>query len=476
MNAVLVGLIFYVIVMIVIGFISYRYMGSLDDFLLGGRRLGPTVIAFSERASGESAWFLLGLPGFAYAMGMSAYWTVIGCAIGIFISWVFIATRLRKLTGEYGALTIPDYLEEKFKDRSKLIRLVSTTIILVFYVVYLGAQFIGAGKVLNATFGLDQNIGMLIGASVVVLYTMFGGFLAVALTDLVQGVIMLAVAVIMPLLGIAVMGGFGEVVNRLMEIDPNLLSVTAGKHGRDLILGVILGGLGVGLGYMGQPHLLTRYMAIDRVEHVRKGVLVAMLWVLFAYWGAALIGVVGLAYFGKGLPDSEAVMPMLAMDLFPPIVAGFIIAGAIAAMMSTADSQLLVVTSAVVEDIYRKLFGKELSRENAVRFSRMVTLVVSILAFVIAVYAKNLIYWLVLYAWSGLGASFGPVILLSLWWKKVNKWGAIAGLITGTLTTIIWYNVPFLKNLIYELVPAFVFSTIAVIVVSLLTQKKSEQN
>ncbi len=472
MNAILVGLIFYVLVMLVIGFISYRYMGSLDDFLLGGRRLGPTVIAFSERASGESAWFLLGLPGFAYAMGMSAYWTVIGCAIGIFISWVFIATRLRKLTEEYNALTIPDYLEEKFRDRSRLIRLTSTLIILVFYVVYLGAQFIGAGKILNATFGLEQNLGMLIGASIVVLYTMFGGFMAVALTDLVQGAIMLAVAVIMPIIGIMALGGPEQLISKLHNIDPSLLTVTAGKHGRDLILGVILGGLGVGLGYMGQPHLLTRYMAIDKVEHVRKGVLVAMLWVLFAYWGAALIGIVGLAYFGEGLKDAEAVMPNLATALFPPIIAGFIIAGAVAAMMSTADSQLLVVTSAVVEDIYRKLMGKDLSRKQSVRFSRWVTLVVSIIAFAIAIFAKNLIYWLVLYAWSGLGASFGPVIILSLWWKKVNRWGALAGLITGTLTTIVWYNIPVLKNTIYELVPAFLFSTIAVVVVSLITQKK----
>ena len=471
MNGVALGLIIYVVVMLLIGLYTYRFMHTIDDFLLGGRKLGALVIAFSERASGESAWFLLGLPGFAYAMGMSVFWTVVGVALGIFVSWTVIARRLRWETERYGALTIPDYLEARFGDRSRLVRLISTAIILLFYLFYLGAQIIGAGKVLNATFGMDPVLGMVIGAGVVALYTMAGGFTAVALTDLVQGVIMLFAAVFLPILGIMAIGGVGEMFARLKEIDPNLLSVLGGKAGRDLFVGTILGGMGVGLGYMGQPHLLTRYMAIRSTHEVRKGVLIAMLWVLLAYWGAPFIGIVGKAYFGPELADAEKVMPLLATAVLPPVVAGFVIAGAIAAMMSTADSQLLVVTSAVVEDIYRKLLNRELSQERLVSFSRWTTLAVTLLALVLALFAKNLIYWLVLYAWSGLGASFGPPILLALLWKGTNRWGALAGMLTGTFTTVLWYNVPALKGTVYELIPAFAFSLIATYLVSLLTRK-----
>ncbi|NPA80356.1 MAG: sodium/proline symporter [Thermotogae bacterium] len=471
MNGVALGLILYIVLMLFIGAYTYRYMRTIEDFLLGGRRLGALVIAFSERASGESAWFLLGLPGFAYAMGMSVFWTVIGVALGIFVSWTVIAKRLRWETEKYGALTIPDYFEAKFKDDSRLLRIASTAIILLFYLFYLGAQIIGAGKILNATFGIDQTLGMLIGASVVALYTMAGGFTAVALTDLVQGVIMLVAAVLLPILGIAAIGGVGEMLSKLQSMDPNFLSITGGKAGRDLLVGTILGGMGVGLGYMGQPHLLTRYMAIRSTREVKKGVLIAMLWVLLAYWGAPFIGIVGKAYFGPEIADAEHVMPMLATAVLPPIVAGFVIAGAVAAMMSTADSQLLVVTSAVVEDIYRKLLGRDLSQRALVSFSRWITLGITAFALVLALFAKNLIYWLVLYAWSGLGASFGPPLLLSLLWKGTTRWGVLAGMLVGTLTTIIWYNVPLLKGTVYELIPAFTFSLLATWAVSRMTRK-----
>ncbi len=473
MNPVLVGLLIYLVLVLIIGFVTYRFMGSLDDFLLGGRRLGAWVLAISERASGESAWFLLGLPGLAFATGMSAYWTVIGCGIGIFLSWTLIARRLRDATERYGALTIPDYLEERFQDRSHVLRIISTIIILVFYTVYVGAQFIGAGKVLNETFGMPQIYGMLIGAGIVMFYTLMGGFLAVVWTDLIQGLLMLVVSVVLPIVGIAAMGGFSAFVQGLGKAGASFLTITGGKAGQSLILGLVIGSLGIGLGYMGQPHLLVRYMAIRRTREVRQGVLVAMSWVLLAYWGAALIGLVGVSYLGPfGVADPEKIMPRLALILFPGILAGFVISGAIAAMMSTADSQLLVATSAVVEDIYRKLFHKDAEQRVLVRYSRLFTVLISVVAFLLAVMAKQLIFWLVLYAWAGLGASFGPPLLLSLWWKKTTKAGALAGLILGTLTVLVWYNVPVLKSLVYELVPAFFISLVAVVVVSLLTYKE----
>ncbi len=464
MNSVAIGLVAYVLLMLVIGLLTYRRTRTLDDFLLGGRKLGAAVIAFSERASGESAWFILGLPGLAYATGMSVFWTVIGVALGIFVSWTVIARRLREATGRYNSLTIPDYLEARFQDRSRILRLLSTVIILLFYLIYLSAQIIGSGKILHATFNVDPSLGMVIGALVVMLYTMAGGFTAVALTDLVQGVIMLFSAVFLPLIALSHLG-----VGALSSLPSEFLSITSGKPLRDVFVGTVLGGLGVGLGYMGQPHLLTRYMAIRGAGEVRKGVLIAMLWVLLAYWGAPFIGILGRAHFGGGLSDPEKVMPLLAMEMLPPIVAGFVIAGAIAAMMSTADSQLLVATSAVVEDVYRKLLGRELSQKAFVSLSRWVTLAITLFALLIAFFAKNLIYWIVLYAWSGLGASFGPPIILSLLWRGCTKWGVLAGMLTGTLTTVVWYNTPVLKNAVYEMIPAFLLSLAVTWLVSLMT-------
>jgi sodium/proline symporter len=476
MNPILTGLLLYLLLVLVIGFITYRFMGSMDDFLLGGKRLGAWVLAISERASGESAWFLLGLPGLAFATGMSAYWTVIGCGIGIFLSWTLIARKLREKTGEYGALTIPDYLEERFRDGTHILRIVSTVIILVFYTVYVGAQFIGAGKVLNVTFGLNPLYGMMIGAGIVMFYTLMGGFLAVVWTDLIQGLLMVVVSIVLPIVGIIKMGGFGAFVEGLGKVNPEFLSIGGGKTGQALILGLAIGSLGIGLGYMGQPHLLVRYMAIKNPKDVRQGVLVAMIWVLLAYWGAALIGLVGVSYLGPSIvADSEQIMPKLAQTLFPGLIAGLAISGAIAAMMSTADSQLLVATSAVVEDIYRRLLKRDAEEAKLVVYSRLFTILIAVVAFILAVSAKQLIFWLVLYAWAGLGASFGPPLLLSLWWKGTTRWGALAGLIVGTLTVLIWYNVPSLKGIVYELVPAFTLSLIAVIVVSLLTKEERGQ-
>ncbi len=465
----LFGLLIYLIVMLAIGVFTQRYMKSLGDFLLGGRRLGPTVIAFSERASGESAWFILGLPGFAYATGMSVYWTVIGVGIGVFLSWVLVAARLREKTGKYDSLTIPDYLESRFSDRSKLIRGVSTVIILLFYIIYLGAQFIGAGKILNTTFGINEYLGMFLGASIVVIYTIMGGFAAVALTDLIQGVIMLITAIVLPILGLIYIGGFDGLIHKIG--DTSFLSITGGRWDRDILIGTVIGGLAVGLGYFGQPHLLTRYMAINSVRNVKRGVLIAVMWILLAYWSAAFIGIVGKAMY-PNLSDPEKLMPLMATALFPSVIAGIVISGAIAAMMSTADSQLLVVSSAVVEDIYRKMLGRETTPERFVFISRVITFFVALIAFLLAMFAKQIIYWLVLYAWSGLGASFGPVILLSLYSKRINKWGALAGLILGTLTTIIWYNIPILKGMVYEMVPAFIISMIGTYVVSIMTNTR----
>ncbi len=456
MNAVLIGFIVYLVLLVVIGLLASRFMRTLNDFLLGGWRAGALVCAISERASGESAWFLLGLPGLAYASGFSAFWTVIGCAIGIFLSWNFIAQKLREKTGEYNALTIPDFLESASGDNTGWVRIVATVIILFFYTLYVSAQFIGAGKILNVSFGIPHLYGMIIGALIVIFYTLMGGFLAVAWTDVLQGLLMAFVSIFLPLIAIIKLGGFSAFISKISYKGADFLTITGGKTGSALIFGLALSGLGVGLGYLGQPHLLTRYMALRDSQLARHGMLIAMLWVLTAYWGAVFIGLSGAGFF-PSIPDREKIMPLLAVKVFPAWFAGILISGAIAAMMSTADTQLLVATSAVSEDIYHKLLKKEVSQEKLVFISRIATVIMGVIAFILALTVKEKIFSFVLYAWSGLAASFAPPIILGLY-GRLSKCGAVCGMLTGTAVTVVWHNVPVLKSAIYELIPAFILS------------------
>jgi sodium/proline symporter len=471
MDPILAGFIGYLLVVIVVGFITFRLTKTLADFLLAGRKLGAWVVAFSERASGESAWLLIGLPGLALASGFSAIWSAIGCAVGIFASWMIVARRLRIQTEKLGALTLPDYFEARYKDASHLLRIASMAIIVFFFTFYVSAQFLAAGKVLHTTFGLMPIHGMLIGAVIIIFYTIMGGFFAVAWTDLVQGILMAGAMILLPLAAWIELGGVSGVAAKIGAIDPNLLSVTGGQSGQPLIMGLIIGSLGIGLGYVGQPHLLVRFMAIRSASEVRKGMMIAMTWVVIAFWGAVLVGIAGLAYFGlNGLEDVEHVMPQVATLFLPAGIAGIVISAAIAAMMSTADSQLLVATSALSEDIYHQLINKDAPQKRLVAISRIGTVVIGIIAFLLALAAEEKVYWFVLYAWAGLGAAFGPGMVLSLWWKRTTKWGVFWGMVVGSVTTVVWHNVPVLKGFVYELVPAFILALVTVVVVSLLTK------
>ena len=475
MDPILAGFIGYLLVVVIVGFITFRMTKTLADFLLAGRRLGAWVVAFSERASGESAWLLIGLPGLALVSGFSAIWSAIGCAVGIFASWTLVARRLRVQTEKLGALTLPDYFEARFKDASHLLRIVSMAVIVFFFTFYVSAQFLAAGKVLNATFGLAPIHGMLIGAVIIIFYTIMGGFFAVAWTDLVQGILMAGALIVLPLAAWIELGGIAGVTERIGDIDPNLLLATGGQTGRPLIMGLIVGSLGIGLGYVGQPHLLTRFMAIRSPHDIRKGTMIAMSWVVVAFWGAVLVGIAGLAHFGAdGLADPEHVMPQMATLFLPAGIAGIVISAAIAAMMSTADSQLLVATSALSEDIYHQLINRDAPQSRLLAISRIGTVLIGVIAFVLALGAKERVFWFVLYAWSGLGAAFGPGMVLSLWWKRTTKWGVFWGMVVGSVTTVIWHNVPVLKDFVYELVPAFMLALVAVVVGSLLTKPPAE--
>lgn len=469
--SLLVGILLYLVVLLVIGVKAATRMRGLDDFVLGGRRIGPFAAAISERASGESSWFLLGLPGAAYAAGFTEFWSVIGIAVGIFCSWTFLAIPLRRQTERYGALTIPDYFEARFSDHTRVLRLVSMVIIIFFYTLYVAAQFVGGGKLLNAAFGLDPVWGLIITAAVVMLYTLLGGFLAVVWTDVVQGIMMAVVALVLPIVGIIKLGGPDVLIENLHAIGGGFsLSMTAGKTGKAFVFGIMLGSLSWGLGYLGQPHLLSRYMAIKSHLHVRRGTLIAMIWVLIAYWGAAMIGIVGAGTFEGALADQEQVMPLLARHLLPGWIAGLMLAGAIAAMMSTADSQLIVVASSIVEDVYVKLLRIKANPQRLVLASRVATIVVSTVALFLALRNTDLIFNLVSYAWSGLGASFGPPLLLSLRWKRTTFMGVLCGMITGFASNVIWKNVPALGDAVDLKLASFVIALVATIAVSLATQ------
>jgi len=458
----------YLLLIILIGVLSNRFISSQLDFLLAGRRLGPWVTAFSERASGESAWLLLGLPGAAIAVGYGEIWAVIGIISGIILSWFLIAEKLRAETEKYEALTIPDYLHKKFNDTSGIIKIFSSVIIAVFFTFYVSAQFHGSGKILNTIFGIEPLYGISLGALVIILYTIMGGLLAVAWTDLVQGILMIGTLVILPIVGLIELSSFDVPLRDLiMSTDSAKSSLVSGFSGL-AALSVIVGGLSWGLGYFGQPHLLIRYMAIRSVKEVKQARVIAALWAIPGISGAFLIGVIGMGYFGEEFfigKDVENVMPMLAQELLPAWLAGLLISGAVAAMMSTADSQLLVSTSAISEDLGVNV----LKKPNKLLNSRVITVFLGIFAYLVAMYSEwsgKTIFSIVSFAWSGLGSSFGPALLLALWWKGVTRKGIIAGLFTGSITTIIWGSNLYLQSIVTERFISFALAFVAIIIIS----------
>ena len=467
----------YLLLIISVGILSNKFISSQLDFLLAGRRLGPWVTAFSERASGESAWLLLGLPGAAIAVGYGEIWAVIGIISGIILSWFLIAERLRAETEKYQALTIPDYLQKKFNDTSGIIKTYSSVIIAVFFTFYVSAQFHGSGKILNTIFDIEPLYGISLSAVVIIVYTIMGGLLAVAWTDLVQGILMIGTLVILPIVGLIELSSFDVPIKELiMSANPQKSALIPSGLTAFATFSVIVGGLSWGLGYFGPPHLLIRYMAIRSVKEGQQARIIAALWAIPGISGAFLIGVVGMGYFGEDFfvgKDVENVMPMLAEALLPAWLAGLLISGAVAAMMSTADSQLLVSTSAIGEDLGVKVSKKDDKLLN----SRIITILLGIFAYLVAMYSEwsgKTIFSIVSFAWSGLGSSFGPALLLALWWKGITRKGVIAGLFTGSIITIIWGSSPYLKDIITERFISFALAFLAIIIVSKHTKANIE--
>jgi sodium/proline symporter len=457
--------------MLFIGYYAYKRTSNLSDYMLGGRTLGPAVTALSAGAADMSGWLMMGLPGAMYATGLSASWIVIGLTLGAWANWLYVAPRLRTYTEMANdSITIPGYLENRFNDTTKILRLFSGIIILVFFTFYVSSGMVSGGVLFNSILNLDYHTGLWIITGVVVAYTLFGGFLAVSWTDFVQGIIMIVALILVPVVTLFHIGSPTTAIAEIRSIDFNLLDIFKGTS----ILGMI-SLFAWGLGYFGQPHIIVRFMAITSVKEIKKARRIGMNWMIFSSAGAMLTGFLGIAYYSKKgleLSDPETIFIELGNILFHPIITGFLISAILAAVMSTISSQLLVTSSSLTEDLYKTFFRRSASDKELVFLGRLSVLVVSIIALCLAWTQNNTILGLVSYAWAGFGAAFGPVILLSLYWARMTKWGALAGMIIGATTVIVWSKLG-LSDVLYEIVPGFAASLLTVYIVSLLTSKPS---
>jgi len=470
MNSPLFGLVLYLVLIAGVAVWTWGRNRTKEDFILGGRRLSGWVIAFSERTAAESSWLILGLSGAVFAAGLVELWTAIGCCAGIVVYWWVIARRLRELSGRQGSITLPEVFAQLSGGLARHVRVVAMLIVVVFFSFYVAAQFIGAGKVLKVTFGLDPAWGMPLGALVVVGYTLMGGFTAVCYTDVVQAALMVITLVVLPVVGFVLVASHGLDLASARAAKGHAASLLGGQSGWPAVAAIV-GGLSWGLHNMGQPHLVTKFMGLRSADEVRASRRVAMVWTALAYTGAVLVGLAGIALVHGGLVDAadatavaadqERILPVLASWLFPAWLAGILIAGAVAAMMSTADSQLLVATSTLIEDFWYRALGRELTAAQSVRAGRLVTLAVGLAAFALAATSDDLIYDVVSMAWAGLGSSFGPALLLSLHWRGMNGAGILAGMVTGAVSTVVWVAVPGLDDLLSVRFVAWVLALLA---------------
>jgi len=452
----------------------YAFKKSTDDvsgFMLGGRSLSPSVAALSAGASDMSGWMLMGLPGAMYVSGMSSLWIAVGLVIGAFLNYLIVAPRLRTYTEVANdSITLPDFFENRFNDKSRLLRVVSSVVIVVFFTLYTSSGIVAGGKLFESSFGLNYDIGLYVTAGVVVAYTFFGGFLAVSLTDFVQGCIMFVALVLVPVVTINEVGGISEVQASVSNINPELLNIFSGVS-----LISIISAMAWGLGYFGQPHIIVRFMAIRSVKEMPIARRIGMSWMIVAIVGAMATGFAGIAYVAKTgmkLDDAETIFILLSQILFNPLIAGFLLAAILAAIMSTISSQLLVTSSSLTEDFYKIFLHKDATDKQQVLVGRFSVFLVALVAIYLAYDRNSTILTLVSNAWAGFGAAFGPVIIGSLYWKKMTRNGALAGMITGAATVLLWIYLPFtingqsLSSLMYEIVPGFVLCSMVIYIVS----------
>jgi sodium/proline symporter len=467
---VIVGtIVVYMGVCLVLGFVAYRRTTNLADFILGGRSLGSWVTAFSAQASDMSGWLLMGLPGLAYLAGFDAAWLAAGLIVGTWLNWRFIAAPLRTRTEQLGdSLTLPDYFERRFDDRSRVLRTITALLILVFFTFYASSGFVAAGRLFESLFDMRYQDAMFWGSFVMLAYTFFGGFLAVSWSDVLQGTLMFFALILVAAIGVGLAGGFGELFTTIEAREPALLDPFLGSGGEALGAIGILSLLAWGLGYPGQPHILARFMAIRSVAEMPTARRVAMGWVIVVLLAAIVVGLAGAALISPPLagPDSEKVFIQLATTHLHPVLAGLCLAGILAAIMSTAAAQLLVASSAFAQDFYKGLFRSDPGRAELLWVGRGAVLGIALLAYLLALNPENKVLDLVAWAWAGFGAAFGPAIVLSLYWPRMTRNGALAGMLAGGATVILWKQGSGGIFALYEMVPGVVLSALAIWIVS----------
>ncbi|EFY9916787.1 sodium/proline symporter PutP [Shigella boydii] len=494
----------YIFGMILIGFIAWRSTKNFDDYILGGRSLGPFVTALSAGASDMSGWLLMGLPGAVFLSGISESWIAIGLTLGAWINWKLVAGRLRVHT-EYNnnALTLPDYFTGRFEDKSRILRIISALVILLFFTIYCASGIVAGARLFESTFGMSYETALWAGAAATILYTFIGGFLAVSWTDTVQASLMIFALILTPVIVIISVGGFGDSLEVIKQKSIENVDMLKGLN-----FVAIISLMGWGLGYFGQPHILARFMAADShhsIVHARR---ISMTWMILCLAGAVAVGFFGIAYFnehpavaGAVNQNAERVFIELAQILFNPWIAGILLSAILAAVMSTLSCQLLVCSSAITEDLYKAFLRKHASQKELVWVGRVMVLVVALVAIALAAnpenrvlglvsYAwagfgaafglvaialaanpENRVLGLVSYAWAGFGAAFGPVVLFSVMWSRMTRNGALAGMIIGALTVIVWKQFGWLG--LYEIIPGFIFGSIGIVVFSLLGKAPS---
>jgi len=488
---IIATIIIYLGAMMIIGFYFNRKGSGANsgEFYLGGRGLGPIVTAMSAEASDMSSWLLMGLPGLAYFSGIAEpAWTAIGLAVGTYFNWLIVAKRLRRYSSNIGAITIPEFFTKRYRDQKRLLSLAAALIILIFFIPYTASGFKAVGSLFNSLFGVDYHIAMIFGAIVIITYTVLGGFLAVSTTDLVQSIFMTIALIVIVFFGISRAGGMGTVMENARAL-PGYLNIMQGYVAADGTAGSynmlsVFSTLAWGLGYFGMPHILLRFMAIRKESELTLSRRIASVWVVISMCVAILIGIIGYSVSKAGQipffttnPDAETVIVKLAdllsqNGIFLAIVAGIILAGILAATMSTADSQLLAASSSMSQDIVQTFFGVKMDEKKNMRIARFTVIIIALIALILAWNPNSSVFRVVSFAWAGFGAAFGPTMLIALFWKRSNRQGALAGIIVGGVMIFVWkFLISPLGGAwsIYELLPAFIIGGAANIIVCLLT-------
>ncbi|MDA1370500.1 MAG: sodium/proline symporter PutP [Proteobacteria bacterium] len=467
----LITFIAYLLGILYLGIKAYRRTHSLGDYILGGRKLGSVVTALSVGASDMSGWLLLGLPGAIYLAGLSEIWIGIGLVIGAYCNWLFVARPLRVYSHHANnSLTLPDYFENRFNDHSRVLRLLSAVVILLFFTFYTASGLVGGAILFENSFGLDYSTALLSGAFIIVAYTFIGGFLAVVWTDAVQALLMLVALLIAPLSVISSSGGTAEVWGQLQAVNPQSTELFANMT----FIGFI-SLIAWGLGYVGQPHILARFMAVESAQKLVPARRIAMAWMLIVLTGSVATGLAGIAYFAdQPLENPETVFIALSQNLFNPWIAGIITAAILSAIMSTIDSQLLVSSSVISEDFYRVFVRPNASEKELLTVSRAAVIAIAILALLIASDRESRVLDLVSYAWAGFGASFGPVIVFSLFWRRMTATSAVVGMLLGAVTVVVWSNLSGGIFELYEIVPGFAFASFAIVAISVLRPEHND--